>query len=94
MINYENDILKEWLKFRQETILCNLNIEDKKHHIYFEEISEKILKTIPKKNKKYIQKQLDKLDENFLDYHSYWNEKHYKYGLIDGLQLVMKCFKE
>ena len=35
----------------------------KKHWIYFDEISENILRNIPKENKKYVQKQLNKLDD-------------------------------
>ena len=37
-----DDILKEWLEFREETILCYLNEEDKKHGLFIDEISEKI----------------------------------------------------
>ena len=29
-----DDILKEWLEFREETILCYLNEEDKKHGLF------------------------------------------------------------
>ena len=36
-----DDILKEWLEFREETILCYLNEEDKKHGLFIDEISEK-----------------------------------------------------
>ena len=35
-----DDILKEWLEFREETILCYLNEEDKKHGLFIDEISE------------------------------------------------------
>ena len=36
----ENDILIEWLNAREEGLLGYLTEEDKKHHIYFDEISE------------------------------------------------------
>ncbi len=53
-----NDILKDWLDFREED-LCSLTCdEDRKHHIYFDEISERILKRVPKNDRKYVQKQL------------------------------------
>ena len=60
----------------------------------FDEISERILKRVPKQDKKYVQKQLNFLDDNFLDYLGYWNEKYYRNGLVDSSQLVMGCFEE
>ncbi len=83
-----DDILKVWLDFREED-LCSLTCdEDRKHHIYFDEISERILKCVPKKDRKYVQKQLGFLDENFMDYIDYWNEKYYRNGFCDGMQLI------
>lgn len=89
-----DDIMKDWLSFREED-LCTLNCdEDRKHFIYFDEISERILKNVPEQNKKYVKKQLEQLDENFMDYISYWNEKYYKNGFVDGVQLIGGCFGE
>lgn len=48
-----DDILKDWLKFREETLCCTLSAEDKKHFVYFDEISDRILKNVPDQNKKY-----------------------------------------
>ena len=90
----KDDILKEWLEFREETAFCEMSPQDKKYCICFEEISEKILKNVPNNNKKYVQKQLDQLDKNFMDYLYYWNEKYYRNGFVDGSQLVMGCFEE
>ena len=89
-----NDILKEWLNFREEEISALTCAEDKKHWIYFDEISKKILKNVPKQNQKYVKKQLEQLDENFIDYISYWNEKYYRNGFVDGVQLIDGCFEE
>ena len=89
-----NDILKEWLNFREEEISALTCAEDKKHWIYFDEISKKILKNVPKQNQKYVKKQLEQLDENFMDYISYWNEKYYRNGFCDGVQLIGGCFEE
>lgn len=86
-----DDILKEWLNFREEDIGSLTCDEDRKHFIYFDEITEKILKNVPKQNKKYVKKQLDQLDENFMDYIYYWNEKYYRNGFVDGIQLIMGC---
>ena len=98
MVNFrevnDDDILKDWLLFREEEISSLSCEEDKKHWIYFDEISDKILKSIPKNNREYVKKQLDILDNNFFDYISYWNEKYYRNGFVDGSQLVMGCFDE
>ena len=87
-----HDILKDWLMFREDD-LCSLTCdEDRKHFVYFDEISDKILNSIPKQNKDFVRKQLNILDDNFLDYLGYWNEKYYRNGFVDGPQLVMGCF--
>lgn len=88
--NKEN-ILKEWLNFRENTELSYLTEEDKKHYIQFDEISERILKNVPKQNQKYVKKQLELLDRNFLDYVCYYNEKYYRNGFCDGVQLISGC---
>lgn len=89
-----DDILKDWLLFREEDISSLKCDEDRKHWIYFDEISERILKNVPEQNKDYVQKQLNKLDDNFMDYIGYWNEKYYRNGFVDASQLVMGCFDE
>ena len=89
-----DDILREWLSYREETELGYLTQEDKKHNINFDEIVENVLKNVPKHNKKYVKKQLDMLDKNFMDYICYWNEKYYRNGFVDGSQLIMGCFDE
>lgn len=95
MVNFrevnDNDILKEWLLFRKEEISSLSCKEDKKHWVYFDEISDKILKSIPKNNRDYVKRQLDILDDNFFDYISYWNEKYYRNGFCDGVQLIGRC---
>lgn len=87
----EDDILRDWFNFREQEVFCTLTEEDKKHFIYFDEISEKILKNVPKQNQKYVKKQLENLDENFMDYIYYWNEKYYRNGFVDGVQLIGGC---
>ena len=89
-----DDILKDWLLFREDEISSLTCDEDRKHWVYFDEISENILKSVPKQNRFYIQKQLNKLDNNFLDYLGYWNEKYYRNGFCDGVQLVLGCIKD
>lgn len=89
-----DDILKEWLLFRKDELSSITCDEDKKHWVYFDEISDKILKSIPKNNRAYAQKQLNVLDDNFLDYLEYWNEKYYRNGFVDGSQIAIGCFEE
>lgn len=67
----EDDILRDWFNFREDD-LCSLTCdEDRKHFVYFDEISERILKNVPEQNKKYVQNQLGLLDDNFTDYLCY-----------------------
>ena len=88
----DDDILRDWLSIREQEVFCTLTGEDKKHHIYFDELSENILKNVPKQNQKYVKKQLEILDKNFMDYLSYWNEKYYRNGFVDGVQIISGCF--
>ena len=95
MVNFRevnDDILKEWLLFREEEISSLSCEKDKKHWVYFDEISDKILKSIPKNNRDYVKKQLAILDNNFFDYISYWNEKYYRNGFCDGVELISGLF--
>ena len=48
----KDDLLKEWIEYREETIFAIMNEEDKKHEIRYNEITEKILKNLPKQNQK------------------------------------------
>ena len=97
MVNYRevnDDILKEWLLYREDEISSLTCDEDKEHWVYFDEISDKILNSIPKQNRDFVRKQLNILDDNFLDYLGYWNEKYYRNVFVDGVQMVMGCFEE
>lgn len=83
-----DDILKDWLSFREEIVLCTLTKEDRKHYIYFDEIAENILKNVPKQNQKYVKNQLDRLDKNFMNYICYWDEKYYSNGFYNVIELI------
>ena len=89
-----DDILKDQLLFREDELSSLTCEEDKKHWVYFDEISKKILNSIPNKNRKYVQRQLEILDRNIFDYTFYWNEKYYRHGFCDGAQLIVGCFDE
>ena len=90
----ENDILKMWYECIDESYLCHLTDEDKKHDFKFDEFREKILRTTPKQNRKYIQKQLDLIYDEFMNYIIYINEKYYRNGFVDGVQMIMGCFEK
>lgn len=95
-INFRNvnkDILQDWLLYREED-LCSLNnANDRNHMLHFDEVCEKILNSIPKQNRDFVKKQLNTLDDNFMDYVGYWNEKYYRNGFCDGVELINGCLK-
>ena len=71
--NTIQDLMKNWIIFRDES-LSQLTKEDKEHLINFD---------------KYVEKQFNKLNNRFLDYISYWNDKYYRAGFGDCLNLVI-----
>ena len=82
--NIKNNISKKF----------NYYDDEKKHWVYFDEISENILKSMPKQNKFYIQKQLNELEDNYLDYLAYWDEKYYRNEFCDGMQMLCGCLEK
>lgn len=89
-----DDILSDLLEVREERFYDKDNIQDVTHVVYFDEIAERILKNVPAKNKKYVKNQLNFLDQNFMDYISYWNEKYYRNGFCDGVELISGCLNK
>ena len=89
-----DDILKELWEYRDQTEFAYLTKEDKKHMIYFDEITEKILNSIPKQNRKFVRQQLNKLDDNFSDYVCYWSKKYYRNGFCDGAEVTIGCLEK
>ena len=91
--DFDDEIINEWLKFREEKI-CSINKEeDKKYKINIEEISIKLFNLVPSNNKELAKEQLDELNNSILDYLDYWNHKYYKYGFYDSIKLIYGCFK-
>lgn len=88
-----NDLMKKWIRFREEELL-SLTKEDKKHPLKFDESVNKILKSIPYKNRKYVLKELTTLYDNFLDFSNYYTEKYYRAGFADCLNLVIASIKD
>ena len=91
--NNINNLIDEWLDFREE-YLSILNNDDKKHSIYFDEHTEKILNNVPKINQKFVKQQLYELDNEFVDYTNYWNRKYYKNGFKDAFNLIHFTFQK
>ncbi|MCI9038396.1 MAG: hypothetical protein HFJ29_00710 [Clostridia bacterium] len=89
-----DDILKDWLEFREDQIFANNSTKDKEHYLYFDELSDNILANVSEENKKYVQVQLDQIYDNFIDYLGYWNEKYYRNGFCDGVQFIFGCCKD
>lgn len=81
------------VRYKEARNIFTMIPKDRERSIFFDEVAENILKSVPKQNKKYVQKQLDKLDDNFMDYLSYWNEKFYRNGLVDGVLLIGGCIE-
>lgn len=50
-----DDILKDWFIYRDEDISALKSDEDKKHWIYFDEISERILGNVPVRIKSMLE---------------------------------------
>ena len=90
----EDDILKEWYDCMEENYLCYVDEQDRANEFNYDPFREKILKNVPKQNKKYVEKQLDLIYDDFMKYVMYVNEKYYRNGFVDGSQLVMGCFEK
>ena len=89
----KDDTLKKWFEFRDESLGRFTCEEDQKHCINFEDIAKKILQNVPDQNKKYVKKQLDLLDDSYLDYIFYWDEMYYRNGFVDGVQMALGCIE-
>lgn len=87
-----NDILKEWFEFREDSI-CTMCDADRKYIAAYENVSKKILNNVSGKNKEFVEKQLNLLDKAFMEYLAYWNEKCYRNGFCDGVELVVNGLK-
>lgn len=86
--NELNDLLQEWIIFRDEE-LARLTKEDKKHLLHFDELEDKLLKSLPYKNRNLAKKLLEKIYDDFLDFCGYYNDKYYRAGFGDCLNLVI-----
>lgn len=90
----EDDILKEWYDCMEETYLCYVDEQDRANEFNYDPFREKILKNVPKQNKKYVEKQLNLIYNDFMKYVMYVNGKYYRNGFVGGTQLAMGYFEK
>lgn len=76
------------MMFRGEE-LSLLSNEDKKHTLHFKEYEAKFLKSLPYNNRKYTELMSSNIYDDILDFCNYYNEKYYRAGFGDCLNLVI-----
>ena len=86
--NELNDLLSDWIIFRDEE-LSRLTKEDKKHLLHFDELEVKLLKSSPYKNREFAKKILVQIYDDFLDFCNYYNDTYYRASFGDCLNLVI-----
>ena len=89
----DDDILKDWFIFREQSFCTNIKKEDSKHFLLLDEIFDDILENTTKDNQKFIKEKLDMINKDVLDYVVYWNEKYYKNGFCDGIKLITSAIE-
>ena len=82
------DLMNEWIVFRDEE-LCKLTNEDMKHSLDFDTFYNSVLKNVSKNSEKFMIKNLDKFYEQIMDFTGYYNDKYYRAGFGDCLNLVI-----
>ena len=88
-----NDIIQNWLEFREDEINSNPDSNEKEYYSILEEISDNILSAVSEINYEYVRSQLEKLDDNYMDYMGAWCHRYYKSGFSDGMKIVSRCYK-
>ncbi len=83
-----NDILKKWYIGMEEMYLGIMNEQDKENALKTDELFDKLLNSIPKNNRKFVQNQLELIYDEFMRYVTYTNEKYYRNGFLMGLRLL------
>lgn len=65
----------------EEIYLCYVDEQNRANELNYDSFREKILKNVPKQNKKYVEKQLDLIYDDFMKYVMYVNDKYYRNGM-------------
>lgn len=58
-----NDILKKWYIGMEEMYLGIINVQDKENDLETDELFDKLLNSIPKNNRKFVQNQFELIYE-------------------------------
>lgn len=88
-----NDIIQEWLEFREDEINSNIDSNERAYYSIFDEISSNILNAVSEINYEYVRSQLEKLDDNYMDYMGAWCHRYYRSGFSDGMKITSGCYK-
>ena len=88
-----NDIIQNWLEFREDEINSNPDSNEKEYYSILEEISDNILSAVSEINYEYVRSQLEKLDDNYMDYMGAWCHRYYRNGFSDGMKITAGCYK-
>lgn len=92
MSNFRNvgndDILKKWYVCMEEMYLQYMPDEDKENEIECDKYFDKIINSLPKNNRKYVDEQLELVYQEFMRYVTYLNEKYYRAGFCNAAQLI------
>lgn len=72
----------------EEMYLGIMNEQDKKNDLETDELFDKLLNSIPKNNRRFVQNQLELIYDEFMRYVTYTNKKYYRNGFCDGVEIV------
>lgn len=85
---YNKKIIEEWLEFRK-TKIQELTVEDKTHIIYMDKLFKSMQNLVPIENQKVVLDKIDELTDVIVKYTEYSNDKFYKIGFYDAINLVI-----
>ena len=75
--------------FLYDNAPTKLTKEDMKHSLDFDTFYNLVLKNVSKNSEKFTIKNLDKFYEQIMDFAGYYNDKYYRAGFGDCLNLVI-----
>ncbi len=85
---YNKKIIEEWLEFRK-TKMEELTAEDKTHIIDMDKLFKSMQNLVPIENQNLVLNKIDELIDVIVKYTEYSNDKFYKIGFYDAINLVI-----
>lgn len=85
---YNKKLIEEWLEFRKAK-MEKLTAEDKTHIINMDELFKSIQNLVPNEKQKIIFDKIDELTNTFVEYAEHTNDKFYKIGFYDAINLIL-----